>query len=343
MKKKCIFIKSYKHVIVDIDEQILKKHFRVIPVFCQSKKGVLFVISLLKQGCIVLKNIRKSELIIVEFGSYFSLFPIIIGKLFGIQTAIIVHGTECALLPSYNYGSLRIKSLYIFLKYSYLFVDKILPVSESLVHSKNTFGRNPSEYNQGLLSFFKLPKSKFFVVPNSIYDFHWETKNKIRRNKICCSVLSNDQFYLKGGDLIIEFANNNPDYTINLIGIDKVPSSITVPSNVKLLGKINQTELRNCFLKSGKYFQLSAFEGFGMALCEAIASGLIPIVSDVNILPQLVKDPKLIVRNKKLYDLNDVVKYADKLSQADVDDIYNYINDITKMTSRESRLLKALS
>lgn len=78
--------------------------------------------------------------------------------------------------------------------------------------------------------------------------------------------------------------------------------------NLKFLGRLSQQELSHWYRKVTFYFQLSLFEGFGCALCEAMLSGCIPIGSNVNNIPQIIAKNGEILNVKCEKELVDLIK-----------------------------------
>lgn len=89
--------------------------------------------------------------------------------------------------------------------------------------------------------------------------------------------------YRKGIDLFIDKAWKSPDKTFVIINCDITPH----PSNVTILGEVSNTTLRYYYNRSKYYCQFSRYESFGIALCESMACGCIPIVSDVGIMKEI--------------------------------------------------------
>lgn len=71
-----------------------------------------------------------------------------------------------------------------------------------------------------------------------------------------------------------------------------------MPENVVLMKKINQDELINQFQAHEFYAQLSMFEGFPNALCEAMLCGCIPIGSSVSAIPDIIGETGFILDKK---------------------------------------------
>jgi glycosyltransferase involved in cell wall biosynthesis len=92
----------------------------------------------------------------------------------------------------------------------------------------------------------------------------------------------------------------------------EVAPATSLPSNVHFLSRCTPLELRQHYRSSQYYFQLSYFEGFGVALAEAMACGCIPVVSTACSLPEtsgarpeyLLQQPDLETVNKFIADFS---------------------------------------
>ena len=122
------------------------------------------------------------NVILVSFGGYWSLLPVIFGKLFSKKSAIVVHGTDCVRFPEINYGNLRIPLMRWFTKKTYQLADMILPVSDSLVYTENNY------YSDETLSFgykhhLKGIKTPYKVIPNGLIVEDWECVQMMKEEK----------------------------------------------------------------------------------------------------------------------------------------------------------------
>src|SRR5690625_7165697 len=111
---------------------------------------------MLRQIIMLLFTFRRYKAIIISFGGYWSLIPPVFGKIFKIPVFTIVHGTDCASIPSIKYGMLRKKHLRKICKWTYQSSDMIFPVSESLIYTDNHYDTSPikRERKKGLKHFF---------------------------------------------------------------------------------------------------------------------------------------------------------------------------------------------
>ncbi|OLB96549.1 MAG: hypothetical protein AUI02_02210 [Acidobacteria bacterium 13_2_20CM_2_57_12] len=63
-----------------------------------------------------------------------------------------------------------------------------------------------------------------------------------------------------------------------------------IPDNVKFLGWLPQSELLSLMQRASVYVQVSAHEGFGCSLAEAMLCGCIPVVTNRGAIPEVVGD-----------------------------------------------------
>ena len=307
-KSKLLFISNGTPSFTKIDIDILKSEFEVVLFsklwtnnFSVIINHILLIIKLF-----TLRN--KVSKIVISFASHWSYFPSIIGRLFNIPVAIILHGTDCASIPSLNYGDLRKPILKRIIKSSIKNASILLPVSETLIKVENLYNGNNIERYQGLNSFFKIDKLKFKTIYNGIDSNFWKPNSNIKKkNNSFISVFSNQQFFLKGGDLIIGLAKEFPNCSFYIAGCDTIPDQYLKPNNLILLGHIPKEKLLEYYNQSQFHFQLSVFEGFGCSLVESMMCNCIPIGSKVNIIPYIIGNTGLVLEKRNQQDLNKII------------------------------------
>ena len=311
MKKtnnKILYVAPSLSTFVKSDVTILSKKYDIITNIYNWKNKLLSPIYMLHQVYFVLKHLQLIKKIIISSGGYWAFFPTLIGKIKGIDVFIILNGSDCASIPSINYGSLRKSPLKHFIKMSYKMATALLPVSKSLIYTHNTFISNRDSTNQGYKHFFPDIETKAIVIHNAVDGNFWKRLNGVdKEENSFISVFSGiNQFQLKGGDLIVEVAKSFPNCKFYLAGMDK-PDNLDVSKNVIFLGRLTPEQLRNYYSKCIYYFQLSIFEGFGVALCEAMLCECIPIGSSVNIIPKIINNSGFILKNKDLLELTNLI------------------------------------
>ncbi len=259
----------------------------------------------------ILSRIKGAHAMVVSFAGYWSFWPVTFGRLLGIPVYVILHGTDVCRFDAIDYGNLRIRTMRWFNAYTFKHATKLLPVSESLIETKNDYyfaGSNTLHF--GVLAEFPKINIQYQVVPNGLDTDFWSAEIPFDKDsKTFVTVASSSQFRRKGIDLIVDVAASLPDAQFIVIG-SQVPSGLALPSNVAFLGKLPQKELINHFQTAGFYLQLSAFEGFGLSLCEAMLCECIPIGSDVNFIPEIIGDTGYILKHRDQDELIGVLKKA---------------------------------
>jgi len=212
-KSKLLFISNGIPSFTKVDIDILKNEYEIIlfsKLWINKFSVIANHISLLFKLYTLRNKISK---IVVSFAGHWSYFPAMMGRLFKIPVAIILHGTDCAAIPSLNYGDLRKPILKRIIKSSIKNASILLPVSETLTKVENLYNGNNIERNQGLNSFFKLDKLKIKAIYNGIDSNFWKSNSNIKiKTNSFIAVFSNHHFFLKGGDLIVGLAKEFPNY-----------------------------------------------------------------------------------------------------------------------------------
>ncbi|AUC15177.1 hypothetical protein BTO06_08510 [Tenacibaculum sp. SZ-18] len=307
-KEQIIIVIPYESSSIKTDIKILSEKFNIIINKYDWKQKSLYPIYVFQQLFFLLKNISKTQKIIIEFGGYWAVLPVLIGKIFNTPTAIILRGTDCAKISYLNYGSLRKKLVYKVCKLSYKYTSILLPVSSSLMYIENKYTTN--ENIQGLKYHFPKIQTPSRVIHNGLDSYFWNRIEGIDKEKNrFLAVFSDNQFYLKGGDLIIKLASKFNNCNFYIAGCNE-KKSYHPQNNVHFLGKLTKKELLTEYNKAQYYFQLSVFEGFGLSLCEAMLCECIPITSSVNILPEIVGDTGFILLKKEINQLQEILNNA---------------------------------
>ena len=306
-KKSIIYIAPAPSSFVLNDIKGLNNHYQVKS-FIRNWQGPIAAIgSLIIQFFFLIINLPTAKAVVISFGGYWALLPSILGRLLNKKVIIILNGTDSSALSRFQYGMLRKGFLKTACRLSYKFADLLAPVSKSLMYIDNSFDTTSDK--QGVLHYFPNLKTPHEVVYNGIDIDFWNGVNAEQRDIEILSVLSASQFYLKGGDLIVAYAAINPEMIIHIAGMEQ-PIEVTPLKNVTYHGKLSQVKLKKLYQRSIFYLQLSAFEGFGCALCEAMLCGAFPIVSSVNMLPEIVGDVGLVLKNKDVDALSKVLEKA---------------------------------
>ena len=296
-KENIIFIYPELFTFIKTEIKILESEFKVISIKQNWSNKIFLPLNLIIQFFFLIFNLYKSNIILVSFGGYWSYLPALFGKILNKKVAIVVHGTDCVSFAEINYGNLRNYLMRWFTKKSYQYSNLILPVSESLVYTENTY-YSQKTIKLGYTHHLKNIKTPYKVIPNGLIIEDWESNFDKKEVNTFITVMTNDQIKRKGGDLIIDAAKELKHCTFYFAGTDNFKSANTLPKNVIFLGKLTPSELKKYYNKTQFYLQLSNFEGFGVAICEAMLCKCVPIVSDVNFLPEIIGDSGFVLRKR---------------------------------------------
>lgn len=288
--KNILFIAPNKSTFVKKDIEILQKKFNVIVI--ESKAENFF--NLLKSQIVLLfkllRNLNSTSLYYIWFADYHSFLPSFFSKIFKIKSILVIGGSDVNYIPDLEIGNIigpmRLRKFCVI--YSLNNSNLLLPVDKSLIEYKNTYVNNNS-YKMGI-TFFSNNKN-INVLPTGIDTRIWQTGKK-KKQFITVAISSNyKRIVKKGVDTYLEIAKLLPEYDFYLIGVNKEELSrhFQISKNIKIFEYLEHEELSTLLAESKTFLLLSFSEGLPNVLLEAMASGCIPIVSNVNGMPSLVK------------------------------------------------------
>lgn len=289
-------------VLLDIDN--LSRQAKVTPYFFDVKHKILLPWYLTRLFLVLL--FKPKQNVLISFGGYHSFVATLVARLKGVKSYIILNGVDSANLPEYQYGYLRGGAIGWFCEKSYQWATELLPVSESLMRTTAHYGfKTPKEL--GLKKEFPTQEFNYQVLPNGFDLDFWKPVSEKEVGSFLTVVGSSKRINLKGLDLILEVAPLFPECTFYVVGLDHIENK---PENVTMLGYLNPDQLRDAYSKTQFYFQLSIWEAFGCALCEAMLCGCIPIGSSANMIPEIIGETGYLLEKKDVTKLKDVIVNA---------------------------------
>lgn len=328
---------------IDRDLEMLRPVAEIKPLeFTQSpiKLPFFFILQFFQ----LLWFLPRTSQYLCFFGGYHSVLPVWFAKTFGKKCTIQAGGTDCINMPEIGYGNFRKKWLRKATVYSFKNCSMILPVAEALVKQEYSFDPqiNPK---QGLLNLIPGLRTPIQVIPNGFDTDFWknlgEERNTLSFISVATGTSNPSRAMVKGYDLIEKLAKDHPNWEFTLVGDSNY---VSPNSNVKVLGKMNPSELLKLYNSHQFYLQLSTSEGFPNALGEAMASGCVPIGSAVGAIPEIIGDSGIVLAKKDLTLLEsqiidlmnqNLADFSKKASQR----ILTFFN----FEERKKALLKALT
>jgi glycosyltransferase involved in cell wall biosynthesis len=282
--------------------------------------------SYLKYNFDIVKKIFFVDIVIVNFGSWHTIFPVFFAKVFRKQSIIILGGFDAGNIPSLQYGVFHKPSmLQGLMRKTYQAATYLCPVSEALVASINTYADPSGEgYKIGLLHHMPEVKDKIRVIPTD-YDneFWYNDESKDRKGILALAYVYNTETYnLKGFDLINQCAVEMPEYSFTFAGFSPemvVYYQSKLPSNVKLISFVNNQEARALYQRHKIFILPSLTEGLPNTLCESMLCGCIPVVSDVSVMPKIVNELGYILKRRNKQELKILLEKATQNNSNNLD------------------------
>ena len=322
MKSNLLYFYPSRATFVQKDIAILSGDYLVKTQDLPWTNKSLLPLNFLKQFFFILKNAKQSHVVIVMFGGYWSFLPALLGKLFHKKVFVILGGTDCVSFPEFNYGSLRKQPLRWFIKKSFQWAYKLLPVDDSLMFSNYNYLPNAMHKTQGVKAFFKNLKTPFTVIPNGFDTEFWDVKNATKKSKSFLSIaFVNDdtRLTLKGFDTVIKLARDFKEASFTLVGLTKrFANRLELPKNVRVYEYLNPSELKKEIAKHQFYLQLSLSEGFPNALAEAMLGQCIPIGTAVGGMPKIIGKTGVVLEQQNDVVLQEQIQKLLDLSEAEL-------------------------
>jgi len=291
---------------VNLDLHLLGQFASVKVHAAGIKSKIQLPIKLLSQLFFIVKNIYRSDLFVCQFAGYTSLLPTLCANLVGKKCVIVVGGTDTAKFPALSYGNFT-KSIYgLITKWSYQLTSAVIAPHSHLIESDYEyceFGKP----KQGIKVHYPGFNKPSFIIPNVVHTSFWNPGSESHREGILTVALNIESErirILKGIDLLIELGSLHPHLKITVTGYQSFPDTLALPPNVQFLPVSTREELKKLYQEHRFYAQLSVSEGWGVALCEAMSCGCVPIVSKVGAMPSIVSDSGYVLENRSIQDLD---------------------------------------
>lgn len=274
-KIRVLFVYRSLGTFVKKDLEILKKHFNVKTVHYLGPKSLPII--WLK----ILKGTLWADITFSWFANIHALLAVAFSKMLEKKSIVATGGYDVAKMPEINYGLINAHIAKFFPKCSFNLADRVLTISNSAKGEVLRHSRTNSR--------------KIRTVYLGLEYERYKSKGKKEVDLvITVSRVTNSNLKRKGIETFVKSANFLPRARFVLIG-EHIDNSVDylrtiASSNVQFTNFVTCVELLNYFQKAKVYVQVSAHEGFGLSLAEAMLCECVPVVSERGALPEVVGD-----------------------------------------------------
>lgn len=257
------------------DVEIVGRHFDLDTVVHNRGKRRLFL------GVLRRLLFDRPDVLLMWFvvPSY-ALALTLMSKALGVKVGFFTGGYDVVGMPQIGFGAMRFPLFRAMLKPTVALADVVMPFSKSA---------------EGQVRKYARPRFSEVLYPG--IDTRLFTPGTARREGLAVTVspVTESSIVQKGLRTFVEAAAHAPEMSFVLVGrspdgsIERLRE--IAPPNVEFVERFIPTEeLRDLYRRAACYVQTSVHEGFGIAVCEAMACGAVPVVTRRFSLPEVTGD-----------------------------------------------------
>lgn len=326
-KKRILFVCVNMEKFVEEDLNILKRNYEVKEIRINKRigKSPELIITALKLVIYIL----WADLSFCWFANINAYLAVLISKVLGKKTVVVAGGFDVVSLPEIDYGLIRHKKAVGRVKFVLNNASLILPFSN---HSKEEILKisNPVKI-----------KTLFLGVDTEKY----RPGNK-KRIVTTIGNVKRTTLKRKGLETFVRTSARMPDVKFYLIGKQVDESAVSFlkslsGNNLTLTDYLEQKDLINILRQTSVYLQVSAHEGFGLALAESMSCGCIPVVTKRGSIPEVVGDEGIYVPFDDVTSTESAVKKALKIDSEELNPRGRIIRNFP-IVDREKKLIKII-
>jgi glycosyltransferase involved in cell wall biosynthesis len=230
--------------------------------------------------------VRRSDLVFGWFASWHTFWPVLIARVMGRPSVLVIGGFDTARMPEIDYGLQQRAVMGRVSRW-------VMRHATRLVTNSN-YSLREIETNVGM------PPSAVRVIHHGVPDPFGELPSGPReRVALTVGIVEQRNLERKGLLAFVRAAALLPDVKFVVAGkwIDDSVDELRAvsPGNVTLTGWVEQDELDALYRRASVYVQASRHEGFGLSVAEAMLAGCVPVVSAAGALPEVVGDEGIVL------------------------------------------------
>lgn len=267
-----LYVISRRNTFTDIDRSILAERHEVTDYYQPAPRPHLLEL---------VAKVRRCDLVFAWFAGWHAFPALVLARLFGKPSVLVVGGFDTARVPEIGYGWQRGGVRRWVSRSTMRLATRLVTNSRSsLVEIERNVGLDPR---------------RAAVVYHGLAD-RFPDGGEPERDRIALSVgvVRRRNLLRKGLRPFVRAAGHLPDVEFVLAGgwrddaIDELRRD--AGPNVRFTGFLPDADLDALFRRAAVYVQASGHEGFGLSLAEAMLAGCVPVVTDAGALPEVVGD-----------------------------------------------------
>ncbi len=303
MPPKLLFVYIRSSSFIREDIRLLEETYEVASFeFRGAKKPgpLAFAWLFCKQLVWLLRELPGAVGVYGWFVDYHMALPVAAARFFRKPALAVVGGFDAVSLPSLGHGVALSGWRRRIARMVFRRADALLPVSASLVQSKNRFSEGPEEREYGFRVLAPDTPAAIHVVPTG-YDPEVWVEGPGERAPVVGTVGFVDAgrtFRVKGIDLFFDAARLMPDVRFRVVGVrdrETIAARYDPPPNIELIPPAPREQLAAQYREMSVYVQLSRAEGLPNVLCEAMLCGCVPVGSRVFGIPDGIGEAGFLV------------------------------------------------
>jgi glycosyltransferase involved in cell wall biosynthesis len=339
MARKALFLYTHLSTFVRGDLAILSGSFDVKEYQVVNTPKRVLPWSLLKLALFLIINICKFEFVYIWFADYHSFLPLLFSRIAGKRSYLVIGGYDICRERRYKYGSFSNPLRSIAAISSIKMATTNLCVSNSVqrvIRAIAPSSRSCVVYNGVNIDLLSYPES-------SAQD---SSSGGISSSEILCVALVStaQSFYIKGIDRFNSVAESMPDNNFVLVGCNPdvfILTGVTPAKNLKILPRLNHSNLKDFYINSKVYCQLSRRESFSLSLAEAMSYNCIPVITKTGGMPEVIGELGFMADGDNISQIVSQIKAALTTHRSDV--LRKRVLDNFSLKRREESLLKIIN
>ncbi|MBM2839990.1 MAG: hypothetical protein HW412_518 [Bacteroidetes bacterium] len=318
---KILFTSTQRTSFITQDLNILRKHFVVDHIIT---RGVF-------APFMVLIHILRADITYTWFASVYSFVVVVLSRLMGKRSILVVGGVDVAKIPELRYGIWLSPWKAPLVKYALRNASSVLAVDPSLQKKAIEL----AEYNGENIE----------CVPTG-YDAKLWVPNGHKEPFILTVAVCNNEWKMKvkGIDVLFACARTMSPTRFVVIGLAStlLKEHHSAPANVELLPFVSQTDLLQYYQRAKVYCQPSFVEGLPNSVCEAMLCGCVPVGTNVGGIPTAMDGCGFLVPYGDPKDLANAIQKALGAPASMGENARAYIVQRFSLEKREATLLRIL-